>query len=498
MKKFNFSRLMCLMLVCIMVLPVMTACADTAQESDTTAAASTTASPSGSEAPVETESPYDKDGYLKDCLPDSLKFGNQEVFILHWNDADYEEFFAEKENGEIVNDAIYKRNCNVEERLDVQLKFVGTAGDTNNEAPFANFLSASISAGEKAYDIVAAYSYTSGLCAVQNLFADMTEVNHLDFEKPWWPSNLIEQSTINNKLYFISGDISANVIYAMYVTYFNKDIMNEFQLESPYQYVQDGTWTIEKEFELSKGIYSDTNGNGVKDVGDRAGTYVYTLHLDPYLWGSNIFIIDSTDGKFELSADFMGEKTYGLQQMLKAFFENTDDGIHHTIKADNHQYFGQGLALFMPDRCHRAIVFSETDVDFGVLPVPKYDAEQEGYITIMGNTFTLYSLPADVTDTDLSGAVLECMASESHRTIIPALYERSFQYRYSKEEVSAQMFDIAKETVVFDMARIFSNSLGAYKAWQGAIRYPTAWTTTVEKETRMWTNQIEKILESFQ
>ena len=60
------------------------------------------------------------------------------------------------------------------------------------------------------------------------------------------------------------------------------------------------------------------------------------------------------------------------------------------------------------------------------------------------------------------------------------------------------MFDIAKETVVFDMARIFSNSLGAYKAWQGAIRYPTAWTTTVEKETRMWTNQITKILESFQ
>ncbi len=497
MKKTCFVRWLCVLLVAFMLLPAAVACADTQTGSETTASAETQA-PIVSGEVEETTSMYDAEGYLKDTLPDTLTFGNQEVTVLHWNDADYEEFFAEKENGEIVNDAIYKRNCNVEDRLDVQLKFVGTAGDTNNEAPFANFLSNSIEAGEKAYDIVAAYSYTSGLCAVQNLFYDMTNVPHLDFDKPWWPSNLVEQSTINNKLYFVSGDVSANVIYAMYVTFFNKEILTEFKLESPYQYVHDGTWTLDKMFEMSKGIYLDSNGNSTKDVGDRAGLYVYTLHLDPFLWGSDIFIVDSTDGKFELSDEFIGEKTFNLQQKLKAFLENTDDGIHHTVKTDPHQYFGQELALFMPERCHRAIAFSESGVDFGVLPVPKYDAAQAGYITIMGNTFTLYSMPADVVDVEISGAVLECMASESHRTIIPALYERSFQYRYSKEEVSAQMFDIARETVVFDMARIFSNTLTAYKAWQKAIRYPTAWTTTVQTESRAWANQIETILESFQ
>ena len=284
----------------------------------------------------------------------------------------------------------------------------------------------------------------------------------------------------------------------MYVIFFNKGIQNEFKLEDPYQLVHDGKWTLDKMIDYSKGIYSDTNFNGTKDVGDRAGVYVYTLHLDPFLWGSDIFIIDSTAGKFELSEDYLGEKTYLLQQKLKNFFEKTDDGIHHTIKDEQHKYFGEELALFMPERCHRAIAFSETAVDFGVLPVPKYDEAQEDYITIMGNTFSLYSMPADVADPEMSAAVIECMASESHRTIIPALYERSFQYRYSKEEVAAQMFDIAKEGVVFDMARIYSNSLGAYKAWQGAIRYATAWTTTVDRELRMWKNQIEKILVSFE
>jgi hypothetical protein len=497
MKRFCFSRFVCLILVAMMILPMAVSCAETGTENETTASSAETKVPTTTEEVVVTESPYDEEGYLKDSIPETLKFGNEEVVVLHWNDADYEEFFAAGENGEIVNDAIYKRNCNVEDRLDIQLTFTGTAGDTNNEAPFANFLSNSISAGEKVYDIVGAYSYTAGLCAVQNLYYDMTEVKYLDYEKPWWPSNLIEQSTINNKIYFISGDISANCIYAMYVIFFNKTLQTEFNIENPYQYALDGKWTLDKMMELATGIYSDTNGNGTKDVGDRAGLYAYTLHLDPFLWGSDIFIIDSTEGKFELSEDYLGEKTYQLQQKLKNFFEKTDDGIHHTIKADNHKYFGEGLALFIPERCHRAIPYSEAGVDFGVLPVPKYDEAQQDYITIMGNTFSLYSMPADVVDPDLSAAVIECMASESYRTIVPALYERSFQYRYSKEEVSAQMFDIAKGSVVFDMARIFSNSLGAYKAWQGAIRYATAWTTTVDMELRMWKNQIEKILVSF-
>ena len=205
MKYQKLPRFICLILAVIMLLPTAVACAETGTSNETTAGNAETKAPAASETVAETESPYDAEGYLKDNLPESLNYGNQEVAVLHWNDADYEEFFAASENGEIVNDAIYQRNSKVEARLDIQLKFVGTAGDTNNEAAFASFLGNSISAGEKAYDVVGAYSYTAGLCTVQNLYYDMTDVNYLDFEKPWWPSNLIEQSTINNKLGLIPG-----------------------------------------------------------------------------------------------------------------------------------------------------------------------------------------------------------------------------------------------------------------------------------------------------
>ena len=178
MKKLISLRACCFLLVALMLLPAVVSCADTTGGNDeSTSISAETQTPIGTDV-VETESLYDAEGYLKDSLPETLKFGNQEVVVLHWNDADYEEFFAEKENGEIVNDAIYQRNCNVEERLDIQLKFAGTAGDTNNEAPFADFLTNSINAGEKQYDVVGAYSYTAGLCTVRGLYYDMTNVSH--------------------------------------------------------------------------------------------------------------------------------------------------------------------------------------------------------------------------------------------------------------------------------------------------------------------------------
>ena len=51
------------------------------------------------------------------------------------------------------------------------------------------------------------------------------------------------------------------------------------------------------------------------------------------------------------------------------------------------------------------------------------------------------------------------MASESYRKISPALYEVALKLKYSQDDVSAKMFDIAKSSVVFDLGRILSNAI---------------------------------------
>ena len=505
MKTNMISRILCVLLTVLVLIPLIS-CGKT---DNGAGAATTAADPSaataqqGSEATTtaavtEATENTDINGYLNDSIDPSVNFNGQTVSILHWNDADYEEYFAEKETGDIVNDAIYRRNSAVEDRLGIQLNFIGTAGDTNNEEPYALKLSTSIAAGDHAYDMVSAYSYTTGLCAARNLLYDLSSVDYLDFEKPWWPEMLIDQSTINNKLLFVSGDASANVIYTMYVTFYNKSLLEAQKLEDPTQLVESGKWTIDKQFEMCTGAYSDLNGNGVKDAGDQSGLYIYTLHFDAFLWGSGIFIVDSMGDNFKLSDDFLGEKTVNLQEKIKSFVYDTNDGFLTQDKANNHLFFAEGLSLFWNDRCHRAILYTAENVSYGVLPIPKYNEDQENYVTLLGNTFSLYGIPQDSQNPDMAGAVLECWASESYRTVTPALYELSFKYKYSQDDISARMFDIARSTVVLDLARIFSNSLGAYKSWQKAITGDAGWASTVKSNEKPWNNQLDKLRGIFE
>ena len=499
MKTNRISRLACVLLACLMLLPIV-ACGKTEDPAATTTApvGENATTVGGDVAPEATEN-TDVNGYLKDDLDPEINLKSETYTLLYWSDREHEEFYAESQTGDLVNDAIYVRNQAVEERLNMKFAYETEKGNASNENAFCQKISNSISAGDHAYDLVAAHSYTIGQAATSSLLYNLSEVANIDFEKPWWPEKLIGQATINDKLFFVSGDISANVIYMMYVTFFNKDMLETYHLEDPYQLVADGKWTIDKQFEMCTGIYSDLNGNGVKDIGDQYGQYTYTLHLDSFLWGSDIVILDTTNETPVFSADFMGEKTLGLQEKVQTFFNNTEDGYLLTVNETVHQYFGQGISLFWNDRCRQAIKFAENEVSYGIIPIPKYDEAQEAYATLLGNPFSLYAIPKDCLRADSIGAIIECMASESYRTISPALYEVALKVKYSQDDVAAEMFDIARSAVVFDLGRILSNALsGPSGTWQSAITGSTAWTTTIKAQQKPWTKQLERLLQVFE
>lgn len=503
MKKQIMTRLLCTALALLMLAGTI-ACGKSGGGEENTAATggdNSTSVPVGdgeTTTPAVTEN-LDINGYLKDDLDSNLNFNNEEFTLLYWSDREHEEFYAESQTGDLVNDAIYTRNQAVEERLGIKFDYSTTPGNASNVGAFAQVLNTSISAGDHAYDLIAAHSYTTGKCAAQGLLYNLSDVEHIDFAKPWWPDKLISQATMNDKLYFASGDISANVIYMMYVTFFNKDMLETYHLEDPYQLVEEGKWTIDKQLEMCEGVYADLNGNGIKDIGDQYGQYTYTLHLDSFLWGSDIVILDTSGETPVFSQDFLGEKTLGLQEKVQNFFNDSDDGYLLTVNSSVHQYFGQGISLFWNDRCRQAITFSGQDISYGIIPIPKYDEAQEAYATLLGNPFSLYGIPNDSQRADMAGAVMECMASESYRTISPALYETALKVKYSQDDVAAKMFDIARSSVVFDLGRIFSSSIGGPAGtWQNAITSSVSWTTTIKAQQNPWKKQLENLMKAFE
>ena len=59
-------------------------------------------------------------------------------------------YFTDAENGEVINDAVYRRTINIEERFNVSFEHHDTGGDWNEVSEAVRI---SVLAGDKAYDL---------------------------------------------------------------------------------------------------------------------------------------------------------------------------------------------------------------------------------------------------------------------------------------------------------------------------------------------------------
>ncbi|MGI6166594.1 MAG: extracellular solute-binding protein [Eubacteriales bacterium] len=403
--------------------------------------------------------PDESSDYLRDNLPDDLNFNNQTVNILYWSDVELPEFFADGEPGDIVNDAIYQRNLETEERIGVKLNFIGQPGRNTALNDYTNKVGNSIAAGDREFDIMAAYSQTVANLAYNGYCSDLSDTPYIDLDMPWWPATLTNEATVGGKLYFVSGDISTNVLYFMYATFFNKDLIAQFDLENPYELVAENKWTLDKYIEMCSGLYTDLNANGTKDYGDRFGTIIPWLSIDAFFYGSGLRTTDkNSDGTLIISPSYSSEKAIDLVVKLNGILFGSDDGLW--MREDTgtiNEQFSNGLVLLFTQRTKDAFLnFSKaSDLSFGVVPVPKYDSTQENFITCVGNPFTLYSVAINIRDMDLASATLEALASAAYRTTTPAIFEVTLKIKYSEDPTAAGMYDLVREGVVFDLGRIY-------------------------------------------
>lgn len=293
-----------LILAAFMLSSTLLACSNADGTNDTTRSADTTAP----DVSVTTAAPETEPEFIPDRLADDINFNNEVVTILYWSDVEKQEYFADNATGEPINDAIYTRNRTVEERLGVKLNYIDTPGNYSNQEKYVSQAEAGILAGTHEYDIFSSYSMTIGTLAYRRLLINVLDYPVIDLEQPWWPDSLISEATINNKLYFVSGDISTMMLHMMYGTFFNKDILTKYGLEDPYELVQNGTWTLNKMIEMCTGVYSDLDGDNTKSVNDQYGCEVTTINIDGYFASSGIKLVGKDESGTPIISPSFGAK----------------------------------------------------------------------------------------------------------------------------------------------------------------------------------------------
>ncbi|MCL1858566.1 MAG: hypothetical protein FWF92_04970 [Oscillospiraceae bacterium] len=410
----------------------------------------------------ENDTDTDSRAGFKDSLPDNLDFGGAEYRALVRADGEYNCEFAEDEIGEVVNDALYRRQIAVEDRLNVKIVPVKRLGNWENQNQFLSPMKASIKAGSDDYDIIAGYAYYITPFALDGNFLNLAEFANIDYEKPWWPDSITTNLKIADKLYFITGDYTLTLIRSLNCLFFNKDLAQDYAVPNLYQLVLDGEWTFDKYDEIVRNVSKDLNGDGKYDLEDLYG--LVTRWYDVYFAAFQL-PLSKTESDGTLQVDVYNEKfvdaynkiydlTHG-DYALHVKYLNEDATREQTLFANNQ-------ALFLGRNLEICETLRDMTAGYGILPYPKYDKAQDNYYTVSHDDYSLLSIPvtADPNKYNMIGAVTEALAADGYRTVTPAYFEIALKNKYSRDDESSQMLDILVGGNTFQPAIIYSGSLG--------------------------------------
>ena len=326
-------------------------------------------------------------------------------------------------------------------------------------------------------------------------------LDHLNFDMPWWSDSLIEMSTINDKLFFVSGDAATSLIYNLYFRIYNHNLGANLGLSDPRPLVLDGTWTIDKMIEMTANTYVDVGATG-PSVEDTFGYVNYgQVHMDCFIAASGIRMSEpNANGVIQLTEDFMGEKTHALITKLNSWIWESGDCWYNT--SNGYKVITDNRALFGAVAGSTITGLRDKDMSYGIVPYPKMYADQEQYYTNLGFAYTNFCIPTTANDANMSAAVLEAMGSESHRSSAPALFENCMKSRWAADNIDGQMYDIIKGNLYIDSTRIFSSSFtwasSAVALFRNSLTgNDSNWTAKIKGASRNINKVFEGISESL-
>ncbi|MBO5219087.1 MAG: hypothetical protein J6C52_06630 [Clostridia bacterium] len=421
-------------------------CGGDAPATDTTAASGDT-----------TEVVTTDDGLAHDDLGD-IKFEG-ETFTMWFYTNGMKGYRMEEETGDVFDDAIFARNRAVEERLGIKLAFndsgIGSSGAEQSQS--AKMIESNILAGDAANDVYLHVQHSSMPQLVNNLyFVDWNTIPNVDLSKPYWCQNAVTDINYGSKIYLMTGLYNYGVMSGANCLLFNKRILEESNIEYPYQSVIDGTWTYDKWMKIIADTARDVNGDTQFDLENDQYGYIGRLWECPYTFfvgmGGDLLTKDKDNMPVNVIAT---EHNVDIVDRLLTVANDTEGSMIASVVTDMTNAFASGKAAtihgslsFIPS------YFRDMKDDFGFVPSPKYDESQEDYNVWIANGTTMTYVPITNERLELTGAVLEVMSMESYNRVIPAYVDTVLTVKSTRDTESEAMVPF-----IIERASFFDHSL---------------------------------------
>ncbi len=406
------------------------------------------------------------------------------------------ELVATEENGDIVNDSVFRRNMNLEERVGIKVTQV-LEKNTHERIAFE------YSSGEDNFDLVFTYLYKVGGLAQKGYFVDMNKIDYIDFEKPWWNKNVNDVVSIKGHIYYTSSDFSLRDKNRVQVMVVNDELRKDCKLDAVPDLVRSNQWTAEKMAEYVTAGSAELDGDGVHTASDRFGLVMHSYDAFAALcFGCGLRLIDKDDEDGLCVVSNPDHDTLAIDKVLEICKKEIsmtpeDYGRNWDINSDT---FVDGRGLFSINSIAFVGYYNQNcNFDFTVCPTPKLDPDQESYYSLPDIRCMLFSVPVTCRDPDFAGYALELLSYWSTDTTLAAFIELKCKTRNVRNADSVEMINIIFDGIVYDGSIFYSDSIPLYSIINSIIpsRNANVFQRMMTQYKSKTENEIEKINAAF-
>ena len=440
------KKILCALLASLMLAGSLVSCAtgsdDTAETQDKQQ--SDTAEEADTREPLE--------------IPDTRYDGQTLCFLVRGGNGAWStvEIFADSTttSSDNISYAVFERNDAILQAYGVNISEYRSEDhhtDVNNElaAPTGDFQAIVTNVTNAASFATSGYLWNFNSDSIQ----------YIDTTKPWWDTKMATGLTIDNRLYFATGDIMTLDNDATFAIMFNKSIATDCKLPSLYSLVDNGEWTMDKLYEYEQTAVQDLDGTVGLSFEDDICGFAYTQDAPSCLLIAGGVTMTKKDEDDIPFYDLDVELSQNIADKCKQIFAsdytvNLNKTDLNDVEASGKKCFGENHALFFAECLQCVTRVRGYDVDFGILPFPKYNTSQTSYYSLMHSTASVVSIPKSVIDNQLTmtESMIEALAYYSVDTLTKQYYEINLKTKGAKDAESGPMIDTILENRACDIA----------------------------------------------
>lgn len=390
-------------------------------------------------------------------VPTGEKYGGEFTILVSSKDSNgnlaLKTFDESSTDRSTLDEAVYRRMKTVEELYDIRFNIIEDMGG-NNQA-LTKLLTAASAANDD-YDAAVVAAYDAVPLASAAALRNLDSISSIHLEKSRWDQKANEDLKLRGLMYFSTGDIDFWDDMQQNVVGFNKQVKRDLNIEDDfYTVVADGEWTLDKLAEYAKQATEDINSDNVMDMSDKFGIITWDDSIYAVFEGSGERVVTiADDGSLKLTLT-------GNERIVNVLSKYTDicfggDAINYQRSPNTSQQaiemFSGDRALFFLGRLQSLDNYRNMDTDYGILPYPKYDAEQSDYHTAASPYhMTFFCIPSSAANPEKSGAVLDALAYYGAELLTPSYYEKTLTGQYFRDEDSAATLELMAATRAYDI-----------------------------------------------